>query len=200
VSDLMACHECDLITRLPQLPRGGRAYCPRCGCLLHRDRPNSIERSLALSLAGLVLFVAAVSFPFLAMKAGGFEQHSNLLTGIRLLWAQDMVLLASVVLLTCVLFPLFSILGLLYILLPLYLNRRLPGAERVFRAVNYLQPWGMMEVFMLGILVSLVKLGHLAEVIPGISLWAFAVLIFVLAAQVAVLDPHQVWERLEALR
>ncbi|PNU19575.1 paraquat-inducible protein A [Geothermobacter hydrogeniphilus] len=200
LSELIACHECDLLTRLPELPPGGCAHCPRCGCLLQRDRPNSIEKTLALSFAGLVLFIAAVSFPFLAMKAGGFEQHSNLLTGVWLLLEQKMVLLAMVVLLTCVLFPLAGILGLLYVLLPLHFGRRLPRAEVVFRLVSHLQPWSMMEVFMLGILVSLVKLGHLAEVIPGISLWAFAVLIFVLAAQAAVLDPHQVWERLEALR
>jgi len=200
VSNLIACHECDLLTELPQLPAGGSAYCPRCGCLLQRDKPNSIEKTLALTFAGLILFIVAVSFPFLAMKAGGFEQQSNLLTGVWLLLEQKMVLLAMVVMLTCVLFPLVGMLGILYVLLPLFFQRRLPHACVVFRMVRHLQPWAMMEVFMLGILVSLVKLGKLAEVIPGISLWAFAVLIFVLAAQMAVLDPHQVWEKLEELQ
>jgi len=200
VSDLIACHECDLLTELPSLPAGGSAYCPRCGCLLQRDKPNSIEKNLALTFAGLILFIVAVSFPFLAMKAGGFEQQSNLLTAVWLWLEQKMVLLAMVVMLTCILFPLFGLLGMLYVLLPLHFQHRLPGAREVFRLVRRLQPWGMMEVFMLGILVSLVKLGHLAEVVPGISLWAFAVLIFVLAAQSAFLDPHQVWEKMEKLK
>lgn len=198
MSPLLACHGCDLLTQIPPLPKHGAAYCPRCGSLLMRSKPNSIERSLALVLASIVLFAVALSFPFLAMKSGGFEQQTNLITGVYLLYLQGMEGLATVVLLTCVLFPLLQMTGLLYVLLPVYLKRRLPRAVQVFRFVQHLQPWSMMEVFMIGILVSLVKLAKLAAIIPGISLWAFALLIFTTAAQTAVLDTHRVWAALEA--
>ncbi len=197
MSTLTACHECDLLTHLPPLPAHGAAYCPRCGSLLVRSKANSIERSLALVLASLILFCIAISFPFLAMKTGGLEQQTTLITGVWLLYTQGMKGLATVVLLTCILFPLFQMAGLLYVLLPLYFKCRAPFAMRAFRVIQHLQPWSMMEVFMLGILVSLVKLAELAVVTPGISLWAFALLIFTTAAQTALLDTHQVWEALE---
>jgi paraquat-inducible protein A len=63
--------------------------------------------------------------------------------------------------------------------------------------LRILQPWGMMEVFMLGILVSVVKLMKMATIVPGISLYCFAVLIFILAGSMACLDPRIIWERLE---
>jgi paraquat-inducible protein A len=197
MSDLMACHACDLLTELPPLPPRGEACCPRCGSVLVRSKPNSIERSLALALASLILFAVAISFPFLAMKTGGFEQQSNLVTGVWLLYAQDMAGMATVVFLTCLLFPFLQISALLYILLPIYLKRRVPLAIQTFRFIIKLQPWCMMEIFMLGILVSLVKLAKLAEIIPGTSLWAFALLIITSAAQLTVLNPHEVWETLE---
>jgi paraquat-inducible protein A len=158
-----------------------------------RSKPNGIERSLALVLASMILFAVAMSFPFLAMKSGGFEQQTNLITGVYLLYLQGMEGLATVVVLTCLLFPLLQMTGLLYVLLPLYLKKRVPRAVQVFRFVQHLQPWSMMAVFMIGILVSLVKLAKLAAIIPGISLWAFALLIFTTAAQTAVLDTHKVW-------
>ena len=198
MNSLMACHECDLLTQVPPLPLRGSAYCSRCGSLLLQSKPNSIERSLALTLSSLVLYAVAISFPFLAMKTGGFEQQSSLVTGVWLLYAQKMNGMATVVLLTCLIFPIMQIVGLIYILLPIYLKRSVPFAIQIFRTINNLQPWSMMEVFMLGILVSLVKLAKLAQIIPGISLWAFVLLIFTMAAQLSVLDAHQVWEELEA--
>ena len=69
--------------------------------------------------------------------------------------------------------------------------------RRLFRLLNRVQPWSMMEVFMLGILVSVVKLAKMASVVPGVSVYAFAALIFALAAAMSSLDPHQVWETAE---
>ena len=78
------------------------------------------------------------------------------------------------------------------------LENRLPWKlSRVFRLLLTLRPWGMMEVFMLGILVSVVKLGKMATIVPGVALWSFALLIIVLAAATAALDRRMVWDRLE---
>jgi len=197
MSAMMACHECDLLTQIPPLPAHGKAVCPRCGCVLAQAKANSIERSLALAFASLILYFVAVSFPFLAMQTGGFEQQSSLVTGVWLLYEQGMPGLATVVLLTCLVFPLIQILSLLYVLLPIYSRKSVPFAAAIFRTLKKLQPWGMMEVYMLGILVSLVKLIKLAAIIPGTSLWAFAILIITSTAQVSFLDSHEVWEALE---
>ena len=195
--NLLACHECDLVHNIPPIPARASARCVRCGSVLLRGKPNSIDRTLAFALAGLILFVVACTFPFLAMENAGIVQETALLTGVYNLYEQKMHALATLVLLTCVLVPLVQILGLLYIMIPLKRNRPIRDAVPVFRLYLHLQPWGMMEVFLLGILVALVKLGKMATIVPGIAVIAFGILIFVLAAAFTALDPHLVWERLE---
>jgi len=192
---MIACHECDLLHHVRPLPVGMQARCTRCGALLYRRRRNSLDRTLALNVAGLILFALANSFPFLAMKFEGQYQQIVLLTGIRELYRQGLPEIAVLVLLTTIISPLVQLTGLLYVLLPLKLDRLPPAVWRVFRWVRNLQPWSMLEVFMLGILVALVKLAKMADIIPGISLFCFLGLIYILAAISASLDPHSVWEK-----
>jgi paraquat-inducible protein A len=199
MQSLIACHECDMIQRIKPLPKNGVANCARCGAVLHRHKPNSIERTVALSLAGLVLFVLASSFPFLALKMEAQVHQTSLITGIRVLYNQGMQALAILVLITTILAPLVQLLGMLYVLVPLRFHRKPPKFAQVFRLICSLQPWSMMEVFMLGILVSVVKLAKMAQIVPGLAIFSFFTLIVVLAAATVSLDPHAVWERWEAL-
>jgi paraquat-inducible protein A len=200
MKSVVACHDCDLIQRLPHMPDAGTMQCVRCGAVLHQKKRNSIERTLALTVAGLILFSLANSFPFLAFKLEAQVRQTTLLTGIKELYAQQMPELAVIVLLTTVLVPLGQMLCMLYVLLPLKFNIVPLGLPRVFRLVRHLQPWSMMEVFMLGILVSVVKLAKMAKIVPGIALFSFLALIFVLAAMSASLDSHLVWEKWEEKR
>jgi len=197
---LMACHDCDLIQRLPHLSEPGTVQCVRCGAVLHQKKRNSIERTLSLTLAGLVLFGIANSFPFLAFKLEAQVRQTTLLTGIQELYAQGMPELSLIVLLTTVLIPLGQMLCMLYILVPLKLKKVPRGLPRVFRFVHHLAPWSMMEVFMLGILVSVVKLAKMAKIVPGVALFSFLALIFIMAAMTASLDSHLIWEKWENRR
>lgn len=190
---LVACHDCDLLQHIPRQRQGGKAYCRRCNALLHRSVRDSIDRTLALTFAGLVLFIVANSFPFLSFKMEGQVTQTTLATGVIDLYRQGMWELALLVLLTSMLVPLLQLLLLIYILLPIKLNRMPWKLAQVFRFQQNLGPWGMMEVFMIGILVSLVKLAGMAKIIPGISLFSFLALIFVLAAMIVSLDSHLVW-------
>jgi paraquat-inducible protein A len=194
---LIACHDCDLIHQVGPVPEGSAARCSRCGALLFQHKPNSLERTLALTVAGLILFVVANSFPFLGFKIQAQVHKTLLITGVQELYHQGMWVLASVVLLTTIVLPAAQMLGLLYVLVPLRRNRIPWKLKEVFRFIQSLRPWAMMEVFMLGILVSIVKLAKMATIVPGIAVFAFMALIFVLAASLAVLDPHAVWERIK---
>lgn len=192
---LMACHECDLLHRVAgPIPAGATARCRRCGAALLRPRPRGTERALALALAGTILFALSNLFPFLSFKLQGLVQETLLLSGIRQLYAQGLGGLALLVLFTTIVAPGLQLLFLIYILAPLRWNRLAPGTFRVLRYFRQLQPWGMTEVFMLGILVSIVKLAKMAQVLPGISVYSFMALIFVIAAAMASLDPHAIWE------
>ena len=194
---LVACHECDLIHRIGPVPQGSAARCCRCGALLSQDKPNSLERTLALTVAGLILFIVANAFPFLGFKLQSQVHKTLLITGVQELFHQGMWILATVVLLTTIVLPALQMLGLLYVLVPLRLNRIPWKLKEVFRFIQSIRPWAMMEVFMLGILVSVVKLSKMATIVPGIAAFAFMPLIFILAASLVVLDSHAVWERIK---
>ena len=194
---LIACHECDLLQLSRALPMGATARCSRCGAVLYRRKRNSLDRVLALTIAGLILFTVANVYPFLTFRLEAQIQETTLITGIIELYNQGMWIVAGVVLLTSIVMPLLELTGTLYVLLPLKFNRRPWSLPLFFRMVRIFKPWGMMEVFMVGILVAFVKLSKMASIIPGMALYSFMVLIFVMAASAASLDPHIVWNRVE---
>ncbi len=197
---LAACHECDQLNDVPALPPNGAARCCRCGGLLYRNPANCIEKSLALTLAAAFLFVVANVFPFMAFGSGANVVETTLTSGVVSLWKEGMVLLSILVFVTSVLAPAIQIAGLLYVLYPLNAGRYPAGAEPIYRLVIGLGPWSMMEVFLLGILVSVVKLISMAEIIPGVALWAFALLIVTLAWANSTMEPRVIWQRVEELR
>ena len=193
----IACHECDLLHQRRLLPPDGTARCVRCGAALYRRKRNSLDRVLSLTVAGLILFIIANAYPFLTFRLEAQIQETNLITGVMELYQQGMWIVAGVVLLTTIVMPLLELTGMLFILVPLKLRRRPWKFALLFRAIRAFRPWGMMEVFMIGILVAVVKLVKMASIIPGTALYAFMVLIFILAASAAALDPHIVWKQLD---
>lgn len=155
-----------------------------------------MDRTLAFALTGLVLFIVANSFPFLSFEMQGQRTETTLFSGVADLTEQGKGEVAAVVFFTAILAPGLQLLLLLMVLAPLKLGRGLPpGYPTLFRWFKTMVPWGMMDVFLIGILVSVVKLADMATIVPGTSLFAFVILIFVLAAAQASLDPDIVWER-----
>jgi paraquat-inducible protein A len=194
MDSFIACHDCDLIHRIKPLPAKGTANCIRCGAVLYKHKPDSLDRTLAFAIAGLILFILANSFPFLGLRIGAQIRETTLITGIYELYVQGMQVVAILVLVTTVLVPFTQMMCLFYILLPLKFGRLPKRLPRVFRFLQSIQPWSMMEVFMVGILVSVVKLAKMAEIISGISLYSFLALIFVLTAMTVSLDAHLIWQ------
>jgi len=173
------------------------AKCRRCQAVLRRSPRDGLERTFALALSAGILFVIANSFPFLSFVMNGQATETTLLTGIVDLYRQGKAELAALVMLTIVLAPLLQITLLLYVLAPLRWNRvpwQLPGA---FRLLRHAEPWSMMEVFMIGIVVAVVKLRDLASIVPGLALWSFVLLMLALAGAASSFEPEAIWERVE---
>lgn len=190
---LVACHECDALFRRQTIPINARANCRRCGAELYRHIPDSLDRSLALYLTALMLWVMANTLPFLSMKIGGITEENLLLTGGWALYQFGMGELGLVVFLTSIAFPLVTIVGMLYLLIPIRLSLAPPFVGPVFRIVRALEPWSLVGVFMLGTLIAIVKLQDLARVIPGFALFAFAALLIVFSAARANFDREIIW-------
>lgn len=193
---VIACPECGTVHPMRRLPGHGVAVCARCGATLYRFKPDPVRRTLVLTLAALIMFIVAHTFPFMTFKLEGRADTSTLLSGVLGLYAENFWPLAAVVLLTATLLPLAKLLSSLYTLLPIHLGWRPPGVARVFRAAELMRPWAMMEVYLLGVLVAYVKLTDLARIELGVALYAFVALILLMVAAEATLDPHQVWQRL----
>ena len=194
---LLACPDCDLDFPLPCLSPGEKARCGRCGAVLMEPKSHGFDYSIALALTSLLLFVLSNTFPLLKLQIAGREQIGAIMTGVHALYDQGFWEIAFLVLLVTIIAPLFRINSVLYVLLPLWFGRRLLGAAHIFRWMEILRPWAMSEVFMLGILVAMVKLGDLATIQPGVALYSFAGLILFMAATDASLDDGAIWVRLE---
>lgn len=182
------------------MPEDGAAACCRCDATLRkheRIKPaDSIEHTLALVIAALVLFCIANIFPIIQVQADGHEMQATLFACVEYLFGNDMILLSGLVFLTSIGAPLLQLTGLLYVLLPVNFKRIPPHAPEVYRLVRIITSWSMLEVLMLGILVSIVKLAGMATVIPGIALWTFGLLIFFIAAILNDLDTEMLWEQI----
>ena len=197
---LIACHECDLIHRVQPLPENSKARCRRCGALLYAHFPKTIDWSLALAITGLVLLTIANIYPFLSLESQGTILETTLITGTIILSGQSMAGVAILVLLTSMLIPCILLGALVYVLWPMKLGHRLPANRRAFRLALALRPWSMTEIFLLGILVSVVKLAKMATIIPGTALFSFLGLVLVLAAVNTFLAPQTIWEKMDEWR
>jgi len=160
--------------------------------------PYDLSRPLALTLTALVLFVIANVYPMVMMEVQGTRITTTLLRAVHELWLKDVQLVSALVFVTVMVVPLVQIAAMLYVLVPLSFDRVPPRVEFPLRLFQVARPWGMVEVFILGILVSLVKLAHMAHVVPGIALWAFAALVVVFAAIGSTFDPLRVWSHIGA--
>jgi paraquat-inducible protein A len=194
---LIACHECDLLQREVVLPPRGTARCRRCGALLYRNSPDCLNRSLALTLAAAVLYLVANLFPIIGIELQGNRNAMNLYSAVRSLWSQEMHSISLTVFITTILIPAMELAMLTYLLVPLKFRRVPAGVAMIMRVLQSIKPWGMVEVFMLGILVSLVKLNKDFIVIPGVALWSFGGLTLLLAAVAASFNPRDIWAHLE---
>jgi len=192
----IACPDCDALIDAPTLQPGEKVVCPRCFALLFSFAKNSINRTAAFTAAAALLFIVSNLFPFLTLSAGFRSSEMQLWQSASGLSEQGYASLAAAVAVFILAAPAVMICGLLYLLLPLLAHRRLPGAIALCRWVYRARRWNMMEVYLVSVIVSLLKLGKLATLTVGTSFWAFVALIVCLTAAIASIHPRELWSRL----
>jgi paraquat-inducible protein A len=199
VSDasLLACPDCDLLQRVPDLESGASARCPRCDLELWRRRDDRSHRTLPLTLAAAVLYVVANTSPMLGLSAVGREASTTVLGGAEQLWRDGREIVAGLVLFTAMIAPALQIGFMLAIALGSRRERAPSWVGVLLRHHPTTRTWSMIEVMMLGVLVALIKIAELATVIPGVAMYALGALVFLLAGMQASFDPREVWDRVE---
>jgi paraquat-inducible protein A len=196
-SSLVGCPHCDLLQRLPDLAPGGSARCPRCNEELWRGREDSLNRTLALTIAALVLYVVANSVPMLGLTIVGREASTTVIGGANHLWQGGQKIVGVLVMFTAVIAPALQIGFMLAIAIEAHRRRPRKWVGQLLRHHPTTRLWSMIEVMMLGVLVALVKIADYATVIPGMALFVLGVLVFLLAGIQANFDPKEVWDRIE---
>jgi paraquat-inducible protein A len=199
---LRACPECDLLVRetTGQEAPHYSALCPRCGALLYRHSRHGLENTLALACACLVLLAVANAFSVVGLSIQGQRIDTTVIGAATKLWQADMPAVSVLVLATTTVTPLLEMVGVIWLVLPLMFGRRPPAFARVLRTLQAAHPWAMVEVFILGILVALVKLAHLADVLPGPAMLCFGALMLLLTALSAIIEPRDLWRAWQEAR
>jgi paraquat-inducible protein A len=196
-AETVACPACDLLLHLPPLPPGGRARCPRCRETLGSRPADPLDRPLALTVAAAIVFIIANTQPLMGLSAVGRSASTTILSGAYEMWVQGQALTAMVVAFCVVVAPAAYIAFMLAVLLG---ARRVPAPAWVgelLRWADFMKPWSMSEVMMLGVLVALVKIAELASVTPGIGMYGVGLLVFLLPAIMVTFDAAEVWGRIE---
>jgi paraquat-inducible protein A len=195
---LIACHECDLLQRKTAARANGTVKCRRCGSVLYRNKRNSLDHTLALTVGAMIVLIVTNVFPILGLQAGGDRTSATLFGTAWALHEMHMTSVAVLVLVTTLLVPALQLGVTLYMLVPLKLGRVPHGLSPIFRLRQSIRPWSIVEVYLLGIIVALAKAAHSATVVPGIALWSFGALVVLLAASAASFNTEDFWARVAA--
>jgi paraquat-inducible protein A len=191
---MLACPDCDLLHRVGPPPKGTMQLCVRCGAVLGRGRPATLGAVLALYLTALILFGLANAFPLMALRLHGSVRVTSIPGCVGILDDLGWPWLSAILVTTVILGPLVHLIGMVVILLQIARRRQRAWTARAFRVLEEFRSWGMVEVFLLGVMVSYTKLARMATVVPGPSLYALGGFIFAAALAISALDPRAVWD------
>ncbi|HXH86129.1 MAG TPA: paraquat-inducible protein A, partial [Nitrospira sp.] len=188
------CHSCGGLSRL--IPGVHEMRCRRCGAALHVRKPNSIARTWAFLIAAYIMYVPANVLPI--MKTGSLfgSQSDTIMSGIVYLWHSGSWHLALIVFIASILVPLAKILSLSYLLISVQLGWRQRPLERtkLYRVLEFVGPWSMLDVYVVTILVALVQLKSLATIQPGPAAAAFGAVVVLTMFAAMAFDPRLLWE------
>jgi paraquat-inducible protein A len=192
---VLACETCGLPQRVEELPPGTVAECIRCGYPVS-SHGAGVDVTFALAIAALVLYIPANLYPILRMEVYGAYSENTVWDGVVSLWQYNEYFVAVVVFLASIVIPLLKLMGLFFLVISVKWGRgrRLRGRTRIYKFIDAIGPWAMLDVFLLAILVALVKAGGLGRIIPGPGLLAFTlVVVFTILASQAF-DTKLIWE------
>ena len=195
--NVVACETCGLVQRVEPLPKGAAAECFRCGTFLGVQRSRaSLHVTAAMSLAALVLYVPANIYPILRMEFYGAHSDNTIWDGVVSLAQHGQWGVAAIVFMASLAVPLIKLAGLFFLVLSTIARkgRRLRWRTGLYKLIDTVGPWAMLDVFLLAILVALVKLGQLATVVPGPGLVAFTGVVVLTMLASAAFDPKLIWE------
>ncbi|GFZ95544.1 paraquat-inducible protein A [Dyella caseinilytica] len=194
-STLLICEHCDTVYRRRPLARGDVARCTRCHAVLERHQRIGLDAMLALVAGVMVVFVQANVWPIITLSLNGEQIRTRLWGIIAMMWQEHSQVVAVLAAATLFFFPLCKMLTLGWLLIFARAGRRAPGFKSLMVLLHYIGPWTMSEVFVLGVLVSIVKAHLYFDVTPDAGVYAYAVLAIFITIFSGI-DVRRFWELL----
>jgi len=192
--DLCSCHVCNLVSRWQ--PSAGPAYCPRCGATLHMRKPGSVARCWALLIAAYILYVPANLL--VIMETGSFISYrkDTIVSGVVHLWQTGSWMIAVIVFIASVIIPLLKLISLTLLLVSVQRRSRWRPKQRtrLYRMVELVGRWSMLDIYVVTLLAALVQLGSMATVKAGPGAVAFGAVVVLTMLAAMQFDPRLIWD------
>lgn len=186
-ADARDCPVCELV----QAPADS---CRRCGAALHAIKPDSARRALALGLAALIFFIPANTFPVMTMVIMGKASATTIFDSVALLWNENAIPLALLVLTASIIVPLVKILILLALLASLRFRRqRYRRRTRGFHFIELIGKWSMLDIYVVALMTAMITQGNLASAVPDIGALYFCVVVILTLLATQSFDPRLIW-------
>jgi paraquat-inducible protein A len=191
---VVACETCGLVQQVGLVPEGYSAKCARCNFLLQHRLSNSRIRTITLSLAALILYIPSNYYPVITAEYHGQHMETTIYEGIKALFTHHQFFIGCLVFCTSLLTPAIKIVALIFIPLTLNWPRWRKARTWTYRVIRVIDPWNMLEVFLLAIVVSMAELGRIATVHPGPGVFSFAAVVTLTLLATLSFDPRLLWD------
>jgi paraquat-inducible protein A len=201
------CEVCALVAVVPKAASDARLECRRCHATLHERKPRAFSRTAAFVIAGFLFYIPANLYPVMTIELLGRSDPNTIFTGVRELFQSGMWEIGLLVFAASILVPLMKLVGLTYLLLCVHFGwapsgRRSTLVRRdrtvLYRMIEFVGRWSMLDMFLLSMLVALVRFGAIATIVPGIGATSFAMVVVTTMFAAASFDPRLLWDVAEA--
>jgi paraquat-inducible protein A len=196
---ITVCPGCDMLLENIETETGFSLICPRCSHRIRSKVDDSIDKVLALSLTGILLYLPAIMLPLITLDALGFRRSGSIIDSMRVLWDSEFYFVAIMVFLTTLFFPLLKLVLLFAVSFMLKFRIRCHCLYQLLRLYIHVDEWGMPEVYMIGVLVTIIKMYHMASIEYDIGFFCFASFMLVTMLVTICFDRHKFWEEMECL-
>lgn len=192
---LLSCHSCRLLCQYPTEPKG-HLRCPRCGASLHSRVPNSLGRCWALVIAAAIFYVPANLLPITRTTSLGREQLDTIISGVIYFVRSGSWAIALIIFVASILVPLFKLLILAFLLLTVQFRMRWRPRDRtrLYRLVDLIGRWSMLDIYVVTVVVALVKLGALATIEAEVGAVYFGAVVVLTLLAAESFDPRLIWD------
>ncbi len=188
-----SCHTCGLLLHLQT---SAHTHCPRCKTPMHMRKPASISNSWAFLIAAMIAYLPANLYPVMTVISFGKSQSDTIMSGVIYLFVHGDWPLALIVFVASVLVPLVKMLALLYLLITVQRKSNLHNMQRtrIYRIVELIGRWSMVDIFVVALLAALVNVGTVATIEPGAGAIAFTAVVILTIFAAQSFDPRLIWD------